>query len=195
MKSEDQQRLTEAVSCALKWHGAQTRKGSTIPYVSHLLQVAGMVLEFGGHGNQAVAALLHDAVEDTAASQGDVEQHFGKEVAAIVRDCTDTLEGDEADSKSPWRVRKERFLQHLAQVDEHSALVIACDKAHNLGSMVRDLEHHGVEYMERFSGSPTEQIWYFQEVQRLLRTKIPDALWRILERHTQRLEQLLNSAM
>src|SRR5687767_1740947 len=105
--------LPAALAFALAAHGDQTRKGSNVPYVSHLLQVSGLVLEHGGDSEQATAALLHDVVEDTAATIEDVAAAFGPAVAAIVADCTDTLADETPDHKRPWLARKQAYVAHL----------------------------------------------------------------------------------
>lgn len=103
-------RLIEAASFAMTIHAEQRRKGSETPYISHLLGVASLVLEFGGDEDHAIAGLLHDAIEDQGAEQEPIiEARFGPRVAAIVRGCTD------ADSlpKPPWQARKEAYIAHL----------------------------------------------------------------------------------
>jgi (p)ppGpp synthase/HD superfamily hydrolase len=173
----DRRRLSLAVDRALAWHGDQRRKGTAVPYVSHLLQVAGLVLELGGSVDQAVAGLLHDAVEDTTATLADVEADFGPTVAAIVADCTDTLPGDTPERKSPWRERKERHLRRLAELGSESALVAACDKRHNLASLVADLRARGPdEVAASFSAPPEAQLWYYTEATDRLRAAIPARL-------------------
>jgi GTP pyrophosphokinase len=173
----ERRRLALAVERALAWHAHQRRKGSAVPYVSHLLQVAGHVLELGGSVDQAVAALLHDAVEDTDATLGAIEADFGPRAAAIVADCTDTFPGDTPGRKSPWRQRKERHLARLAELGPESALVVACDKRHNLASMVAELRAEGVDAVApRFSAPPDEQLWYYTEAVDRLRAAIPGRL-------------------
>jgi len=174
----NQRRLTSGVERALAWHGDQRRKGTPAPYASHLLQVAGLVLEHGGSVDQAVAALLHDVVEDTPATVEDVDRHFGPAVAAIVADCTDAFPGDTPARKAPWRQRKERFLDRLGDVSSTSALVIACDKRHNLATMVADVRREGVDAIAppRFSAAIADQLWYHGAVLDRLRTVVPDGL-------------------
>jgi len=179
----DQRRLSSAVRQALAWHGDQRRKGTAVPYVSHLLQVTGLVLEHGGSVDQAVAAMLHDAVEDTAATVEDVRAEFGPAVAAMVSDCTDTLPGDTPEHKAPWRERKERFLDRLGTVPPASALVVACDMRHNLGSMVADVRRDGIAAISppRFSAAVADQLWYYGEAVDRLRAVVPQRLGRELD--------------
>lgn len=123
--------LADALDAALAFHGGQTRKDGS-PYVSHLLQVAGLVLEHGGSTEQAVAALLHDVVEDTPATFEDVRTRFGDAVAAIVESCTDSV--DLPRGPATWRARKDLYLSHLRTASSDAALVSACDTLHNLRS-------------------------------------------------------------
>src|SRR5271169_5402067 len=119
---------------ALCLHAAQTRKGSGVPYISHLISVAALTLEYGGSEDEAIAALLHDAVEDQggAATRADILRRFGPEVTAIVDGCSDT----EVSPKPPWRARKEAYIAHLPTASESVQLVSACDKLHNARSLV-----------------------------------------------------------
>ena len=176
MNSECQDRLQQATAFVLHHHARQTRKGSTIPYVSHLLQVSGSVLEYGGTTNQAIAALCHDTIEDCGITRTQLESEFGNEVAQIVVDCTDTLAGDTPDKKSDWKTRKEAYLAHLAQADGNSVLVAACDKLHNLSCIVSDVRAHGSRYLERFSGAPDQQVWYFSTFLKNTHDRLPKRL-------------------
>ena len=144
LSADDQARLARAFELACRWHGTQTRKGSDVPYVSHLFQVAGMVLEHGGSADQAAAALLHDAVEDTEASLDEIAAQVGERVAAIVDHCTDTLPGDTPSAKSPWTQRKARYVERLRAAPDDAVLVAACDKVHNLASLVADARRDGL---------------------------------------------------
>ncbi len=134
-------RLADATCFALSIHARQTRKGSGIPYIAHLLGVASLVLEHGGDEEQAIAGLLHDAIEDAGAQQESViADRFGPRVAGMVRDCTD------ADTlpKPPWRARKEAYIAHLESVGSDALLVSASDKLHNARAICTDLRIHGV---------------------------------------------------
>ena len=125
----DTQRFAEAVRYAAELHATQTRKGGdgTAPYLCHLLIVSGQVLEYGGSEVQAIAALLHDAIEDCDdVDHAAIAERFGEDVAVIVSDCTDTLPGDTPEKKAPWRERKERYLEHLETASDASLLVAAC---------------------------------------------------------------------
>lgn len=168
--------LPAALAFALAAHGDQTRKGSGVPYVSHLLQVSGLVLEHGGDGEQATAALLHDVVEDTAATIADVAAAFGPGVAAIVADCTDTLADETPGNKRPWLARKQAHVAHLRTVAPRSALVVGCDKLHNLRSLIEDLEAIGPSVLARFNAPPAQQQWLYGELLAALAGRVPARL-------------------
>lgn len=182
-----QARLMCAAQRALSWHADQTRKGSEIPYASHLFQVAGLVLEHGGDLDQAAAGFLHDSLEDVSAPEerrrreATLRDEFGEDVLRMVRDCTDTEEHESLENKAPWKERKSRYLGHLARVDSRSALVTACDKRHNLGALVGDVRAHGVQYLERFHAGAPDQVWYFERVVEALRDRVPRRLAQELE--------------
>lgn len=169
--------LPAALAFALRVHAGQTRKGRSAPHASHLLQVAGLVLEHGGDPEQVAAALLHDSCEDSAeATPEGLAADFGAGVARIVADCSDTLPGDRPERKSPWHERKSRHLQHLATAPARSALVAGCDKLHNLRELLRDLRAEGVRTLERFHAGPAEQLWYFESALAALAPQLPGAL-------------------
>jgi (p)ppGpp synthase/HD superfamily hydrolase len=162
--------LADALAFAEHWHGEQTRKDGS-PYVSHLLQVAGLVLEHGGDEEQSVAALLHDVVEDTGATFEEVGSRFGPTVEQLVRECTDTLPDDDRRGPETWHARKERYLEHLRTSPAPSVLISACDKLHNLRCMARDGS-------EGFNASAEDQAWFSREVVRVLtaRGDVPAAI-------------------
>lgn len=168
--------LTPALAFAVAAHGSQTRKGTQVPYVSHLLQVSGLVLEFGGDLEQAAAGLLHDVVEDTLATLEQIEASFGAGVAAIVGDCTDTGPGELPGNKRPWLARKRDYVAHLREVSARSALVVGCDKLHNLRTQVSDLEALGIGTLQRFNAGPEQQRWLQGELLAALRDKLPPRL-------------------
>ncbi len=157
-------RYDAAVSWARELHAEQTRKGTTILYLSHLLAVSARVLEDGGDEDQAIAGLLHDTIEDQGVSPAEIEERFGAEVARIVIACTDA----DTVPKPPWRERKEAYLLHLVDADEPILRVCAADKLHNVRALLRDLAEHGDEHWERFSAPPVEQAWYFSQLASLI---------------------------
>jgi (p)ppGpp synthase/HD superfamily hydrolase len=174
MQESDRHRLVDALAFALAAHGSQTRKGTTIPYASHLLSVAGLVLDSGGDITQAVAALLHDTLEDgDGVDVSGLRARFGAEVAAIVAACTDLLPGDTREAKSSWGARKTRYLAQLGSAGVRAQLVAACDKLHNLRSLVSDLRSQGPATLERFTAGPEHTRWYYESTHALLRDALP----------------------
>lgn len=177
MGPTDVELLARASARAIEWFAAVTRKGTDVPYVSHLFAVAALVLEHGGTAEQAAAALLHDALEDVEGlTADDLAREFGAEVARIVVACTDTLAGDTPTAKSAWGDRKRPYVAHLREADDAEALVAACDKRHNLASIVADVAAQGPGYLDRFNGSPAQQLWYYGELADVLRGKVPPRL-------------------
>jgi GTP pyrophosphokinase len=152
-------RFAEALPYAAQVHRDQVRKGTGVPYVSHLLGVAGIVLEHGGNEDEAIAALLHDAVEDQGGAPRlrEIRQRFGDTVAAIVEGCTDTDEMP----KPPWRPRKEAYIGHLASASPSVRLVSAADKLHNARTILADYRRFGDAVWDRFSGGREGTLWYY----------------------------------
>ncbi|HEY8380283.1 MAG TPA: HD domain-containing protein [Nannocystis sp.] len=175
--------VARALEFAVVAHGDQTRKGTAIPYVSHLLQVSGLVLEWGGDVEQAAAALLHDVVEDTARTLAEVEAAFGPGVAAIVADCTDTEPDEVPTRKRPWLDRKRGYLEKLRSVGQRSALVIACDNLHNISTLLADLGREGVATLSRFNAPAPKQLWYFRAITDALEGRVPAGLHAVLAAH------------
>jgi (p)ppGpp synthase/HD superfamily hydrolase len=152
-------RFDDALAYASRIHRTQVRKGSGIPYVSHLLGVASLALEAGADEDQAIAALLHDSVEDQggAARLADVRERFGARVADIVDHCTDA----DSEPKPPWRARKEAYIASLAHKPPQSLLVALADKTHNAGAILADLTTHGMVVWDRFTGGKDGTLWYY----------------------------------
>lgn len=174
--------LLEATRLAWRWHGHQTRKGKPTSYMSHLLQVQGLVLDSGGGPDEAIAALLHDSLEDAESPaqrserEERIEALFGVRALRIVLDCTDTTAEEAGESKGPWRERKERYLDQLRGAERSSLLVAACDKRHNLGDLVSDIHHDGIGTLARFSAGGADQVWYFETVVAVCRSAVPSKL-------------------
>jgi (p)ppGpp synthase/HD superfamily hydrolase len=182
MLEPERQKLARAVAFALAAHAEQTRKGNAIPYASHLLQVVGLVLEHGGDAQQAVAAVLHDVVEDCEEIELDeIRRHFGVEVASIVEVCTDLLPSDRSGAKSEWSLRKRDFLARLARADARARLVAACDKLHNLRTLVADLHAEGTATLARFTATPAQTRWYHEAVREAVAPAVPARLLRELD--------------
>jgi len=197
MQAEDRTRLIEATECAYRWHEGQFRNEHEIPYVSHLLQVNGLVLEHGGDTDQAIAALLHDSLEDVrdpaerVRREKLIRERFGEGVLEIVLHCTDTRADESLEAKRDWQERKADYVAHLAETPERSRLVVACDKRHNLHAIVWDVKTHGPGVFRRFKSSPEQQIWYFESVVGVLRDSIPARLRAELEDLLEDLRQLV----
>lgn len=154
-------RFDEAVALAVTDFRAVARKGTAVPYVSHLFAVTALVAEGGGDEDQLVSAMLHDWLEDVPGSSAEeLERRFGPRVRRIVEALTDTTEHP----KPPWQERKDRFLAHLRTQPAEVKLVCAADKLHNASTLVRDLELHGPVTMDRFRGGREGTLWYHREV-------------------------------
>lgn len=134
-------RFEEAVAYAMVVHGTATRKGSGVPYVSHLLQVAGLALHSGGNEDEAIGALLHDAVEDGGGLPRlrDIEGRFGAPVARIVHGCSDSFETP----KRPWLERKAQYVGRIPDESASVVLVSAADKLHNVTAILSDYRERG----------------------------------------------------
>lgn len=163
------ERFERALVYATAAHRGQSRKGGSVPYVAHLLAVCALVLEDGGDEDQAIAALLHDVVEDQGGlvRLADVRAQFGDAVAEVVLSCSDATGADPA-AKPPWRDRKDAYLQHLATAPIAVLRVSAADKLHNVRTLVADVRTHGSQTMRRFAGGTEGTEWYYRRVHQIL---------------------------
>ena len=153
-------KFIEAMAYAAEKHATQTRKGSGVPYLGHLLSVTGYVIEADGTETEAIAALLHDAAEDQGGEEtlAEIREKFGDDVASIVAECSDTFEAP----KPPWRERKENYIRHLSEASDSALLVSVADKLHNAHAILRDFRAHGDELWQRFSvKDPHQHLWYY----------------------------------
>ena len=182
------ERFEEALVLAAQFHARQLRKGTTIPYISHLLAVTSLVLEHGGNEDEAIAALLHDAVEDQggADAREKIRRLFGDTVVAIVDGCSDT----DQRPKPPWRERKERYIAHLRTASSSVRLVSAADKLHNVRSILADYRMLGEALWRRFNGGKAGTLWYYRAVTDALREVSPSPLVDQLDRTLTELERL-----
>ncbi len=155
-------RYQEALVYTAKLHALQLRKGNNTPYLAHLLSVSSLVLEAGGDEDQAIAALLHDAVEDQGGQTtlDEIRTCFGDRVADIVDSCSDSY----VMPKPPWRRRKEQYLAHLQEASSDSRLVSLADKVHNARSILRDLRRDGSQVWHKFKEGRRGTLWYYQEL-------------------------------
>jgi len=158
------ERFQRALVYATRLHQDQRRKGGGIPYIAHLLAVAALVIEHGGDEDEAIAALLHDAIEDQGAVREEIAAEFGARVAAIVDGCTDT----DQTPKPPWRPRKEAYLAEIPNATASVRLVIAADKLHNARSVLSDYRQIGEALWSRFSGGKEGTLWYYRSVVEVL---------------------------
>jgi len=156
------ERFLRALDVAARMHAGQLRKGTEIPYISHLLGTCAIALEHGATEDEAIAALLHDAIEDVEPAEQvrAAVATFGAEVARIVEACSDA----EAGNKGDWRPRKEAYIARIATEDAPVLLVSASDKLHNARAIVADLRVHGVGYLERFNGGSEGTLWYYRSL-------------------------------
>ena len=170
-------RLAEAITYALAIHAAQLRKGAETPYIGHLLGVASLVIEHGGDEEQAMAAVLHDAIEDCGAEQeAIIAKRFGTRVAGIVRGCTDA----DTMPKPPWQARKDAYLAHLEHADQDVLIVSCADKLHNARAILTDLQTHGRDVFRRFSAGQDKTLWYYRALAEVFAQRLPGALSRDL---------------
>ena len=185
-------RFQAAVAFAVDVHGAQRRAGTGVPYLAHLLVVAGLVIEDGGDEDQAIAALLHDAVEDGGGRPmlERIAGAFGPRVAAIVEACTDSPDGG---SSEPWIVRKRRYLAHLPYVTDDGVLrVVLADKVNNARSLVRDYRQEGQALWQRFEQKTArDQLWYYGGLLEFFERRRPGPLTADLERAVDELAWLI----
>jgi len=182
------ERFERALIYATRLHGDQRRKGSGVPYISHLLAVCALTIEYGGDEDEAIAALLHDAIEDQGGETARVEilRQFGPRVTEIVEGCTDTDESP----KPPWRARKEAYVRHVAEASPSVRLVSACDKIHNARSLVMDYRICGEQLWGRFTGGRRGTLWYYRAMVTALRIAEESPVVQELDRVVTELETL-----
>jgi (p)ppGpp synthase/HD superfamily hydrolase len=182
-------RFEQALLFAARKHAGQIRKGTGTPYVSHLLSVAALVLEAGGDEDLAIAALLHDVVEDCGGAPmlKEVRRRFGKRVADVVEACSDT----DVTPKPPWRERKEQYIRNLRSADAGTRLVSAADKLHNARSILTDYHEIGEPIWQRFQGKREGTLWYYRALLGEFRRKYANRLVDELERVVFELEAVV----
>lgn len=180
-------RFDEALAWASELHREQTRKGAGAPYISHLLAVTALVIEAGGDEDEAIAAVLHDAIEDQGGpdTREEIRRRFGDRVTALVDGCTDA----EETPKPPWRERKEAFIASIELAPPSVRLIVTADKLHNVTCSIEDLQREGPEVWTRFRGRE-KALWYYQSVTAALEAAGANALTPRLKRAVETLEQL-----
>ena len=171
-------RFDDALVYASHIHGGQVRKGTAIPYFSHLLSVAALTMEHGGNEDQAIGALFHDAAEDCGGEPrlADIRRRFGDPVGDVVQDCTDSW----VEPKPPWRARKEAYIASLALKPETSLLVSLADKTHNARTIVSDRNELGDKIWSRFRAGRDEVLWYYDTLADAFEGRTPKSLHREL---------------
>lgn len=182
-------RFDDALVFARRLHADQRRKGTGIPYISHLLAVTAIVLEQGGTETEAIAALLHDAVEDQGglATRAEIQRRFGEDVVAIVDGCTDAV----TMPKPPWRERKEAYVAHVRHASPSVRFVSASDKLHNARAILADYRQLGDALWGRFQGGREGTLWYYRALVDAFRTAESTPLIEELERTVSELERLV----
>lgn len=182
-------RFTQAIEYARIAHAGRFRRGTRVPYLYHLLGVASLVLEYGGSEDQAIAALLHDVLEDCGdGHEAGIRAQFGDAVANIVKDCTDgrdeASDGPQSDAEkfAAWVERKLLYIAHLAIEDEDSLLVAACDKLHNARAILADLQGDtGPDVFDRFTAGRLGTLQYYEALARALLERADPSRPRFLE--------------
>jgi (p)ppGpp synthase/HD superfamily hydrolase len=171
------ERFAGALAYTFELHRTQRRKGSHAPYLAHLLGVSALVMEHGGDEDQAIAGLLHDALEDQRhrTSPEEIERRYGARVRQIVEGCTDTLlvEPVEPGRKADWRLRKEAYLAHLATTEDDILLVSLADKLYNARAILEDHGEVGEELWLRFGKGRDAQLWYYRSLADLFVERLP----------------------
>lgn len=185
-------RFDEAFLYASQLHREQARKGSGEPYLAHLMAVCSLALENGADEDQAIAALLHDAVEDQGGAEtlAVIRERFGARVADIVAGCSDSQEAKKPD----WRPRKEAYLARLRREPAEVLLISAADKLHNARAILRDYREIGDALWERFTGGKDGVLWYYGELARGFRATGPTRLGDELTRTVDALMEMVAAA-
>jgi (p)ppGpp synthase/HD superfamily hydrolase len=183
-------RFREGLVFAAELHADQRRKGTEVPYVAHLLGVASIALEHGADEDEAIAALLHDAVEDQGGptTREEIRRRFGERVAAIVDGCTDA----DTIPKPAWRERKETYIAHIPNASPSTLLVSAADKLHNARAILVDYRVAGESLWTRFKGGRDGTLWYYRALLRAFQNtgRAPRPLIEELDRVVSELERL-----
>ena len=182
------EKFEEALIYATRVHGGQLRKKTQIPYIGHLLGVTAIAMEYGANETEAIAALLHDAVEDGGGPerQREINKRFGKKVGEIVAGCTDS----DQTPKPPWRKRKEDYIVHLRTASASTRLVSASDKLHNARAIVHNLREEGAEVWSRFKAGKKGSLWYYRELVTAFRAHGANPLIEELDRNVVMMEKL-----
>jgi len=168
-------RFRDALTFAAEVHAGDVRKGAPVPYIAHLLSVCSLVLMDGGDEDEAIAALLHDTLEDhpELVTRPDLERRFGRRVRELVEACTDTPPDYAGGPKPPWRERKLYYLQHLASAPPEDLRVVLADKVDNARSVLTDYLRLGENLWSRFNAGREEQLWLYRTLLDTLTARRP----------------------
>ncbi len=182
-------RFEEAFCLACHLHATQKRKGTEIPYIAHLMSVAALVIEDGGDEDEAIAGLLHDAVEDQGGKEmlEEIRRRFGDRVAGIVHGCTDA----ETIPKPPWLERKKRYVDHICTAPPEVRRVSSADKLHNARAILGDYRHEGERLWKRFSGGRDGTLWYYRALVQAFQAAGSSPMVEELDRVVTELERLV----
>lgn len=182
------EKFEEALVYAARLHRDQDRKGTGVPYVTHLLAVAAIVGENDGVEDEVVAALLHDAPEDQGGEKllEDIRTRFGDAVAMIVDGCTDTYE----EPKPAWQPRKEAYVAHMSTAPDSVRLVSSADKLHNARTILADLRSLGDDLWNRFTGGKEGTLWYYRALVEAYSERSTNPVVEELDRVVQEIEAL-----
>lgn len=158
------ERLHEAMEYAIYLHGRDARKCSAVPYLAHLFSVCALVQGDGGSEDEAIAALLHDALEDKPGmtSAEEVARRFGETVRDLLLACSDSLRESQNQAKAPWRQRKQEYLAKIRRTPPSMLRVSVADKVDNARSILADHRRMGDEVWRRFNAGKDQQLWYFR---------------------------------
>lgn len=186
-------RFEEALIYASQLHSKQTRKGKTTPYIAHLMSVTALVLEAGGDEDEAIAALLHDAVEDQGGTKtlDEIRERFGTRVAKIIDGCTDSY----TYPKPPWRQRKEEYIANMMNASQEVRRVSLADKLHNARTLLRELRNSGNEVWGKFTGGKKGTLWYYSTLFKVFDTGERDWMLEELNRTLKEIEYMSEENM
>lgn len=181
-------RYTLALQTAMELHQEQARKCSGVPFLSHLMEVSSLVMSYGGSEDEAIAALLHDSIEDAGGAPTEqlIAERFGSEVAAMVRGVSDT----DQTPKPPWRERKQQYLDHLMEASPSMLLISCADKLANVRALLSDYQQEGEELWSRFNAPKQDQLWVYEAYVRAFESRLPGPLTQELRTQWDRMRAL-----
>jgi (p)ppGpp synthase/HD superfamily hydrolase len=184
------ERFGRAFDLAFELHRHQTRKGSAIPYIGHLMGVTSIVIESGGSEDEAIAALLHDSAEDQGGYQtlDRIRSEFGDAVAGIVEECSDHF----GEPRPPWRERKEAYIGRLEHASTGALRVSLADKVHNMRTILRDYRTLGEPLWDRFNAERDDVLWYYGSLAEVFSRRHPGPLAVELAESAVELERLID---